>query len=82
MVFQKYIYIKIVFFLKILRQNVIQIYTKMHQIAQFKKKFSVEHPQKQPCKEHGFSMQISKSEKKKIAPPPLCQILAPLPYVY
>ena len=61
------------------RQNLVKIYTKTHQIAPFKKKFSWEHAPKPPSKAHGLAMrsmylrdmQISKSEKKIIVPPPL-----------
>ena len=56
----------------------IQIYTKTHQIAPFKKIFSGEHALEPPSKAHGFAMrsmllrdmQISKSEKKISLPNP------------
>ena len=56
----------------------------IHQNAPFNKIFSGSMPSNPPRKAHGFAMhsmslrdmQISKSEKKIIAPPPPCQILA------
>ena len=61
-------------------KNLIQIYTKTHQNAPFIKNFSGGGmPPNPPSKAHGFAMrsmllrdmQISKSQKKILAPPPL-----------
>ena len=66
------------YFLKFFNlKNLIQIYTKTHQIAPFLKIFSVGHAPEPPSKAHGFAMrsmslrdmQISKSQKKFLAPP-------------
>ena len=67
-----------VIFKKNLRQNLIKIYTKKHQIAPFKKIFSGGHAPNPSSKAHGFAMrsmslnrdmQISKPEKKFLPPP-------------
>ena len=63
------------YFLKFFKvKNLIQIYTKTHQIAPFIKPLE---PQNPPSKAHGFAMrsmslrdmQISKSQKKFLPPP-------------
>ena len=59
-------------------KNLIQIYTKTHQIAPFLKIFSGGMPPNPPSRAHGCAMrsisfrdmQISKSQKKILAPPP------------
>ena len=59
-------------------KNLIQIYTKTHQIAPFLKISWGGMPPNPPNKAHGFAMrsmslrdmQVSKSQKKFLAPPP------------